>query len=117
MQVVILAAGSGERMKPLTETMSKVMIPVANKPLLEWMIGSLEGITDEIILVIRREQKDITEKFPQCRFVYQDEPLGTANAIACCEGHVSGKFLVMMGDDYISKEDIEKLSFMPTVGP
>ena len=110
MQVVILAAGSGERMKPLTETMSKVMIPIANKPLLEWTANAMKELADEIILVVRKEQKDIIEKFPQCEFVYQDKPLGTAHAIACCEGHVSGKFLVMMGDDYIAKEDIEKLS-------
>ncbi len=110
MQAVILCAGSGERMKPLTETMSKVMIPVANKPLLQWTIDSLDEIADEIILVIRKEQKDILDAFPHCTILYQDKPLGTANAIACCEGHVKGSFIVIMGDDYVSREDMEKLS-------
>ena len=99
MKIVILAAGSGERLKPLTETMSKVMIPVANKPLLEWTIGSIKGMAYEIILVVRKGQTDVVDAFPGCKIVYQDEPLGTANAIACCEKHVSGKFIVMMGDE------------------
>ena len=110
MQFVILCAGRGERLKPLTNTMSKVMIPVANRPLLEWTVDSLEGIADEIIIVIRNDQKDIVDAFPNCKFVYQNESLGTANAIGCCKPHVKGSFIVMMGDDYFSRSDIDNMS-------
>ena len=110
MKFVILCAGSGTRLMPLTATVSKVMIPVANKPLLEWAIDSIKDVADEIILVIRKEQADVINAFPNCTFVYQDKPLGTADAIAQCEKHVSGKFVVMMGDDYVARDDIENFS-------
>ena len=53
MKAVILAAGEGKRLKPFTETMPKVMLPVANKPILEYVIDSLttNGI-EEIIIVV-----------------------------------------------------------------
>lgn len=110
MQAVILCAGKGERLKPLTETMSKVMIPVANRPLLEWTINALEGIADEIILIVRKEQKDIIEKFHNRKLVYQDKPLGTAHAIAQCEPLVSNDFIVMNGDIFVPKEEIKRFS-------
>ena len=51
MQAVILAAGNGERLQPLTATRSKVMIPVANKPFLQWVYDSV-SFAEEIFIVI-----------------------------------------------------------------
>ncbi len=116
MKTIILAAGSGTRLKPFTETISKPMIPVANKPLLEWIIQSLEVFSEEILLVIRKNQEDIINHFkdyPKITFVYQSEPLGTAHAVGCCEPYLKdyeGSILKIGGDDLVSLDDINRIS-------
>ena len=62
MKAVVLAAGKGTRMLPLTVTMSKGMIPVANKPLLRWTCSFLD-FCEEIILVVNESQRDIISEF------------------------------------------------------
>ena len=116
MKTIILAAGSGTRLKPLTETMSKPMIPIANKPLLQWLIDAVDVFSEEILIVIRNDQKDITDHFkdfPKITFVYQDNPLGTAHAVGCCERYLKdydGPILKLNGDDMISLDDINRIS-------
>jgi len=108
MQAVILAAGKGTRLVPITNTTSKAMISIVNKPLLEWTIDAVKGVCDEIIIVIRKEQKDIIESFPDYKFVYQDETLGTAHAIAQCEKMIKGNFIVLAGDIIVHENEIKK---------
>jgi bifunctional UDP-N-acetylglucosamine pyrophosphorylase/glucosamine-1-phosphate N-acetyltransferase len=113
MQAVILAAGGGTRMRPLTDMMSKPMIPIANKPLLEWTVDILSDICDEIIIVIKQSQRDIIghfQNFPHCKFAFQDTPKGTGDATACCESLIKERFIVVNGDEMISKTDIKKFS-------
>ncbi|MBI4895024.1 MAG: NTP transferase domain-containing protein [Candidatus Aenigmarchaeota archaeon] len=116
MKTIILAAGNGTRLKPFTETMSKPMIPIANKPLLEWIIEAVEVCSEEIFIVVRKEQLDIIDyfkNFQKITFVYQSEPLGTADAIGCCESYLKdyeGPILKLGGDDLISLEDINRIS-------
>ncbi len=111
MQAVILAAGSGTRLEPVTANISKAMVTIANKPMLEWLINAVP--TDEIILVVRRQQNDIIEYFKdnkKIRFAYQEKPLGTANAIACCESLIKDRFFVLYADGYVLQSDLEKMS-------
>lgn len=113
MQAVILAAGEGTRLRPLTDMMSKPMIPIANKPILEWTVDIVSDICDEIIIVVRESQTDIIEyfqTFPHCKFAFQEKPMGTGHAVACCEGMIKDRFLVINGDEMIAKVDIKKLS-------
>ena len=112
LQAVILAAGRGERLEPLTLTKSKVMIPVANKPFIQWVYDSV-NFAEEVLIVIRKEQKDVKEYFSKnkkIRFVYQKKALGTADAIKQCEKYIKDKFMVINGDCLISEKDIKKLS-------
>ncbi len=111
MQAIILAAGSGTRLEPATANISKAMVTIANKPMIEWIIGSVPA--NEIILVVRRQQNDIIDYFKgnkKIRFAYQDEPLGTANAIACCETFIKDGFFVLYADSYVLQSDLEKMS-------
>jgi bifunctional UDP-N-acetylglucosamine pyrophosphorylase/glucosamine-1-phosphate N-acetyltransferase len=117
MQAVILAAGKGTRMGPLTENKPKVMIPVGNKPFLEILIGNLKdaGIKD-IILVTNYKKEAIENHFnDSVKYVVQKEPLGTAHALKEVENLIKDKFLVIMGDNLISKEDVRNLVKMENV--
>lgn len=109
MQFVILAAGLGTRLMPLTAFRSKLMLPVANKPFLEWTVDALNDMGD-VTIVLRKDQEDMTSHFKNCRIVYQEAPLGTANAIACCKDIIDDRFVVINGDEFIPKDDIEKFS-------
>ena len=114
MKAVILAAGKGTRMMPLTATMSKGMIPVANRPLLEWTVRFLD-FCEEIILVVNESQQDIVSHFSgdkKIKLVFQKEALGTGHALLCAEKFVSGKFLMVYGDDVYSEEDIKAAAGM-----
>ena len=74
MKAVVIAAGKGTRMLPLTLTMSKGMIPVANKPLLEWTCSFLD-FCDEIIIIVNKSQNDIIDYFKNSsniKFIFQE---------------------------------------------
>ena len=62
MKAVILAAGKGTRMEPLTVTTPKPLLPVLNKPILLWQIEALLGLVEEILLVIRQPETDSTQQ-------------------------------------------------------
>lgn len=115
MQAVILAAGKGTRMRPLTYEIPKPMVPVKGKPILEYIIRSLPDAIDEIIIVVGYLGYHIEEYFgsefdnKKIKYVEQEELLGTAHALHCAKDYLrDGKFLVCMGDNLYLKEDMEK---------
>jgi len=114
-KAVILAAGEGKRLRPFTETMPKVMIPVANKPLLEYVIDSVKnsGI-NEIITVVGYKKEVIMEYFRnyediEIKYVVQEKQLGTAHALLQTKEYVDDTFIVLSGDNIIDKASISKL--------
>ena len=106
MQAVILAAGEGKRMRPLTLERPKPLILVASRPILAHIIDALPREVDEIILVIgykgdliRRHFGD-SYKGRRIRYVHQWMPAGTAHALAMAEPLLeNGRFLMLNGDD------------------
>lgn len=111
MQCVIMAAGFGTRLEPVTNNMSKVMVPVANKPLLEWVFGAAKKVSKDVFIIARRDQKDVIDFFSgRAEFIYQDKPLGTADAIGCCKEFVDGKFLLLSGDGLATESDLKEFS-------
>lgn len=87
------------------------MLPVANKPMLEWALRSLEGVADEIIVVVNPNQKDVISHFSgRCKFAFQEKQLGTAHALAVAEKHVNGRFILINTDEFIPKQDIENFA-------
>src|SRR3989344_2113346 len=114
MQIVILAAGRGTRMGELTETMPKPLLTVAGKNLLQHKIDILPKEIDEIILVVGYLGDRIKDFFgdsyggKKIKYAIQKELLGTGDALWQAKDLINRKFLVMMGDDIYSKNDIEK---------
>lgn len=114
MQAVILAAGKSTRMYPLTLTRPKPLLKVANKTLLEYNLGSLNGIVDEVILVVGYKKnmikKFIGNKYKNLRIKYVDQKqqLGTSHAVSLVESHIKDRFLLLMGDDIYPKDDINE---------
>ncbi|AKB19827.1 MULTISPECIES: bifunctional sugar-1-phosphate nucleotidylyltransferase/acetyltransferase [unclassified Methanosarcina] len=120
MKAIILAAGEGLRCRPLTLTRSKVMLPVANRPILEHVISSLEtnGI-NEIILVVGYEKERIMNYFEDglnfgvnIKYVEQKAQLGTAHAIEQAKKLISpedSEFLVLNGDNLVEPKTIADL--------
>ena len=114
MQAIILAAGKSTRTYPLTLTRPKPMLKVANKTLLEHNLDSLNGIADEAIIVVGYKKnlikKYIGSKYKniKIKYVVQKQQLGTAHAVSLAEPYVKDRFVLLMGDDIYSKEDIKK---------
>jgi UDP-N-acetylglucosamine diphosphorylase/glucosamine-1-phosphate N-acetyltransferase len=116
MEAVILAAGEGTRLRPLTSTRPKPMLPVAGKPILEWDLQALSdsGFSKACIIVGYRKEsieKYFGKRFGKLKLEYitQKEQLGTAHAISIIEKNVGKEFLVMNGDLIISADLIKNL--------
>jgi NDP-sugar pyrophosphorylase family protein len=118
MQAVILAAGEGTRLRPLTHSKPKAMIPVANRPVIEHVIDALlaNGIRDIIVVVgYRREyvQRFLNSLEIPVRVVVQEKQLGTAHALRCAAPEIQEDFLVLPGDNYIDPASIAKIKGEP----
>jgi len=114
MQAVILAAGEGKRVRPLTHSRPKALIPVANRPIIEYVIDALiqNGIRDIIVVVgYRKEQvtRYLNSLTVPVTVVVQDKQLGTAHALTCARSKITGDFLVLPGDNYIDAGSIAKI--------
>jgi len=113
MKGIILHGGHGTRLRPLTHTGPKQLLPIANKPMSQYCIESIRdaGVTDIAIIIGGlgsnkvREYYGNGEKFNvNITYIEQDEPRGIAHAIRLCKEFVNNeKFLVFLGDNIIQK--------------
>jgi bifunctional UDP-N-acetylglucosamine pyrophosphorylase/glucosamine-1-phosphate N-acetyltransferase len=116
-KAVILAAGEGSRMRPLTNNRPKAMLPIANKPILEHLI--IEAIAAGIgkyIFVVGYHDEQVRRYFGrgknwgiEIEYVTQRKRMGTADAIKIAKPLIDGKFLVINGDVIVSREDIARM--------
>ncbi len=117
MKAVIIAAGQGTRMGPLTRNRPKVMLPVANRPVLEHIICSARdaGI-HEFVLVVGYHSETIRDYFGDgsvfgvnVQYVLQKEQRGTADAVRTAGKYVDERFMVLNGDILISPFHIKRM--------
>jgi bifunctional UDP-N-acetylglucosamine pyrophosphorylase/glucosamine-1-phosphate N-acetyltransferase len=116
MDCIIMAAGKGTRLRPLTDTTPKPLIPVAGKPTLIRLLEQLPSSVDRLILVIgylgdqiRAAVGETWHGMPVA-YVVQDPLDGTGGALRRAEPFIqSEKFLVINADDLYRKEDLEAL--------
>ncbi len=114
MQAVILAAGEGKRLRPLTEDRPKPMVLVGGKPILQHTLDLLPPEIDEIILIVGYKQERIKEHFGnswkgrKIIYVDQPEPKGTGEAVDRARPFLrEGLFMVGFADDLFNPLDIQ----------
>ncbi len=114
MQCVILAAGKGTRLRPLTENCPKPLVTVQGKPLLTHIIEALPSAVDEIIIVVGYLGHMIEAHYgseyqgKKVTYVQQEEQLGTAKALWLCKDLIQGRFLFLFADDIHGKDDLAR---------
>lgn len=117
LKAVILAAGEGRRCRPLTQTRSKVMLPVGNRPFMEHVINALaeNGIHD-LYIVVGYQKERVMDHFEDgidfgvnITYLEQNELLGTAHALGKAEDYIDEPFLVVNGDNLIDSRAVSEL--------
>jgi UDP-N-acetylglucosamine diphosphorylase / glucose-1-phosphate thymidylyltransferase / UDP-N-acetylgalactosamine diphosphorylase / glucosamine-1-phosphate N-acetyltransferase / galactosamine-1-phosphate N-acetyltransferase len=130
MQCVILAAGKGARLRPLTDSVPKPLVHVAGKALLDHIVSALPSFVDELIIVhgyLGEQIKDHcgAEFFGRkVTYVEQIEQRGTAHALFLCKDLLRERFLFMFSDDIHGVGDLARVTSysrallaMPTTTP
>ena len=114
MKAIIMAAGKGTRMEPLTCNKPKPMIKIANKPFITYIFDELANIVNESIVIIHKKDKitpTIGNQYKNIKinYVIQEEQLGTGHALFCAKNFVNDRFILLNGDDVFSNKDIAQL--------
>ncbi len=117
MQAVILAAGKGSRLNPITLRRSKAMVPILGRPIVERVMETLaqNGIR-QFIMVVSREDSEVGQYFREettldvdIEFVIQPERLGMANALQFAAPYIRGTFILSACDNLVPPEHVAAL--------
>ena len=118
MQGVILAAGKGSRLHPITVSRSKAMLPILGQPIVARVMEDLwtNGVGD-FILVVSPEDREIIRYFQReavldadVRFVYQTERLGMADALRQAAPLIDDDFILSACDNLVSAEHVRRMA-------
>lgn len=117
MQAVILAGGRGKRLSPITDSIPKPMVPIKDKPFLEYLLLLLKrNSLKRVLLCVGYLADQIEDYFGdgrrlgiEIKYSREKEPLGTGGALKLAEGLIEEKFLVLYGDSYL---DIDYTGFI-----
>ena len=117
MKGIILHGGHGTRLRPLTHTGPKQLLPIANKPMSEYCLESLKnsGISDIAIIIGGIGSNKVKEYYGNgenfgvnLTYIEQDFPKGIAHAVRLCKDFIGDeKFVVFLGDNIIQKNITE----------
>jgi bifunctional UDP-N-acetylglucosamine pyrophosphorylase/glucosamine-1-phosphate N-acetyltransferase len=118
-EAVVLAAGEGKRLRPLTYTRPKCMIELAGKPILAHVLENLASAGVKTAhVVVKYKKETITEYFGKnpisglkLNFIEQGAKYGTAAAFGEAEKHVSGAFFGVAGDIITEASALKKLAY------
>jgi dTDP-glucose pyrophosphorylase len=117
MKCIVLAAGRGVRMLPLTKDRPKQLIDVGGKPFLHYVLSNLKkaGYKEKEVVVIVGYRGEMTEqylknKWPGVSVIFQHAPMGTGHAVMVCERFVEkSNFVVASGDNLYSVSDLKAI--------
>ena len=117
MKGIILHGGHGTRLRPLTHTCPKQLLPIGNKPMSQYALEDLKtaGITEIGIIIgdvfpekVREYYGDGSNFGVKISYIYQDSPKGIAHAVKLCKKFIGNeKFIVYLGDNVLRKNLIE----------
>lgn len=120
MQCVILAAGEGTRLRPLTLEVPKSLVRVADVPIIEYIVRALPDAITELVIVVGYKGEMIREYCGSeflgrsVTYVHQENPKGgTADALFCAQSVLHDTFLVMYGDDIHGSVALAKVVALP----
>jgi UDP-N-acetylglucosamine diphosphorylase/glucosamine-1-phosphate N-acetyltransferase len=116
MKAVLLAAGEGQRLQPVTSTRPKHLIKLAGKPILQYCLDAVKtaGINEVIIVThymsdkIRSYFGDGANQGLKITYIEQKEILGTGNAAAVAEPYVNGEFVLVYGDLLFAQDAVKQ---------
>jgi glucose-1-phosphate thymidylyltransferase len=117
MKAVILCAGEGLRLRPFTYSEPKVMINVANKPIVQYVVEALvQNNIRDIVMVVGYKKERIMCHFEDgnafnasIEYVTQKKQLGTAHALAAAKEHLDSEFIALPGDNIVDSKAINDL--------
>jgi dTDP-glucose pyrophosphorylase len=117
---VILAAGKGSRLRPLNLYLPKPLLPVCNKPIIQYQLEDMRDIgVREVIIVVGHLKDDIISYFGdgsslglKIRYVEQKETLGIAHAVAQLENEVDSPFILFLGDIFLVPKNLQTMERM-----
>ncbi|RLM89191.1 sugar nucleotidyltransferase [Halobellus sp. Atlit-38R] len=106
MQAVVLAAGRGTRLRPLTENKPKGLVEVDGKPILTHCFEQLTDLgAKELLVVVGYRAEDIVEYYGEefadvpIQYAHQEQQLGLAHALNTVEDQITDDFMLMLGDN------------------
>jgi glucose-1-phosphate thymidylyltransferase len=117
MKALILCGGFGTRLRPITHTLAKQLVPIANKPVLFYGLEAIkEAGVEEVGIVVGETAREIVQAVGdgspwglRVTYITQDKPLGLAHAVLISEEYLGGEdFVVYLGDNLI-KDGIKGL--------
>lgn len=113
MKALVLSGGKGTRLRPITYTMAKQLVPVANEPILGYVFQHLmEAGIKEVGVVVAPETQDDVKKFLKnggrwglkIQYILQDKPLGLAHAVKTAQPFLrTSPFVMYLGDNLLSE--------------
>lgn len=116
-QAVVLAAGEGKRLRPLTYTRPKCMIPLAGKPILHHVLANLKSVgVKKAVVVVKYMEEVVRDYFSknnlgmELEFVTQGQKYGTAAAFAQASGKINSTFFAAAGDVITTPAALEQLA-------
>jgi len=114
---VILAGGGGKRIEPLSFKLPKPLLPVCNKPIIQYQVEYMMGLgISNFLIVVHHLKEKIMDFFDrqtwrdvQIKFIDQKQPLGIAHALAVLEPYLDAPFLLFLGDIFLVPKNLRRI--------